>query len=145
MPRISEAKRAAILQDYIAGKLTIVAICRKHDVSDDQPRVLARAAGVERRAGPGRAGPPRKPRAKTIVVLTHRPPKIAAEEWAARCARRAHYIATVGFYPDRVVGRSIDVHQMAALEGTFSPHPPGSRILAVMKARERSDYVARQS
>ena len=73
MPRISEAKRAAILQDYIAGKLTIVAICRKHDVSDDQPRLIAKAAGVWRSTRAKCVGKPRK---KAVVVLKHRPPKI---------------------------------------------------------------------
>lgn len=98
MPRIDETKRASILRDYIAGKLTIVAICRKHGVTDDQPRIIAKAAGVWRstRAKCGE-------RKKAVVVLKHRPPKINPEEWAAACAKRAHYLATVGPYPERVL------------------------------------------
>jgi hypothetical protein len=141
MPRISEAKRAAILADYAAAKMTVAAICRKHGVSDDQPRLIAKAAGVWRSTRAWRG------RKRAFVALKRRPPKIDPEEWAARCAKRARYLAEVGLYPERALhperyGGS-SVKRMAALEGTFSPHAPGSKILAVLKAREQSDYMRR--
>jgi transposase-like protein len=97
MPRISEAKRAAILQDYIAGKMTIVAICRKYGVSDDQPRLIAKAGGVWRSTRAWRG------RKKAAVALKHRPPKINPEQWAAACAKRARHLAEVGPFPERAL------------------------------------------
>jgi hypothetical protein len=32
-----------------------------------------------------------------------KPPKISPEVWAEMCAKRAHYLATVGPYPERVL------------------------------------------
>lgn len=103
MPRINAEKRASILRDYIAGKLTIVAICRKHGVTDDQPRIIAKAAGVWRSWHRTTTRAKCGERKKAVVGLKHRPPKTNLEEWAAACAKRAHYLATVGPYPERVL------------------------------------------
>jgi len=109
MPKkFDDKKKAAILADYRAGRLSIPEICAKHNVSKNVPRAIACEADLpaKRTALPlsklkGTKAKPRAHPPKPQGLI--KPPKISPEVWAAMCAKRAHYLATVGPYPERVL------------------------------------------
>lgn len=150
MIRLPEQTKRAILKAYKA-KVPVAEICAKYDVSKNMPQRIAAEAGVARPKAKrvslqiGRLTNSGKRRKQGETIYPKRPPKIDPEVWKAACAKRAHYLATVGPYPERVLHPERYggvARPQEPVEHVRRLNRPGmSAIIGIMRAQERGDYA----
>jgi hypothetical protein len=168
--KIDEQTRRAILADCKAGELSVVEICAKYGVGKNAPRTIALEETLPKKktAAPK---PKPKPQPRRVRVRPQRahpaptpltkPPKIDRDEWLRMCAKRQHYLSTVGPYPERILhperygGKPIAVTQPIERPARTRPEPKSMtrhavamrslrerrRVIGIMAAHDRSDHT----